>query len=348
GGTKFIGRKVVEILLTRGHMVTLFHRGQHEEQVDPQVEHIHGDKAHLRDLQDTLRQRRFEAVIDMVADNGDDAQQSIDIFRGQIRQAVYLSSQNVYSPWGAVHNLPYEELAIPFPEESPLRQVWFLHKGRADHYEKILMEQAVMQAHQDGDFPATVLRLPAVYGPRDYQVREYPFIKRIQDKRRFLVLGRGANWLWQRGYVDDVALAVVQAAEQPEQAAGQIFNVGHRQVWTIEGLARQLARIMNWEWEIHAVPDEILAPQALFYPKLPHIVADTDKIRRLLGWQETVSQEEALARTVEWHVAHPPDHEHLPYSFDYDLEEEILNDYQAMIEAKKREEAQLEALSTER
>ena len=132
------------------------------------------------------------------------------------------------------------------------------------------------------------------------------------------------------------------AAEQPEKAAGQIFNIGHRQVWTIEKLAHQVARVLNWEWEVYSVPDEILAPDALFYPKLPHIVTDTEKIRRVLGWEETTSLAEGLRHAVEWHVNHPPDVAHLPYSFDYELEDQVLASYQRMIEAVQQADEEQE------
>jgi hypothetical protein len=37
-----------------------------------------------------------------------------------------------------------------------------------------------------------------------------------------------------------------------------------------------------------------------------HLLADSGKARRLLGWQPAPAQE-GLARSVGWHLAHPPD-----------------------------------------
>lgn len=344
GGTKFIGHKVVELLLERGHKVTVFHRGQHED-LPPGVAHIHGDKHHLTEIRETLLAGRPDVAIDMIADNDTDANQLIDVCAGRVRMVVFLSSQNVYSPWGAMHGRPYQDVPIPFPEDAPLRKELFLYRGKGgkgDTYEKILVEEAAMAAHQQGRLPACVLRLPAVYGPRDYQVREFPFIKRVLDKRPHLVLGRGANWLWQRGYIDDVAAAVVLAAEQPEVAAGEIFNVGHRQVWTVERLAQQVGKVLNREWEVVSVPDEILAPDSLLYPKMPHIVADTEKVRRVLGWMETINQAEGLRRAVEWHLEHPPDAAHLPYSFDYKLEDRVLAAYRRLLSEHAAQAAALD------
>ena len=61
GGTKFLGRHIVEQALDRGHEVTLFHRGQTHPGLFPQAESILGD----RDGQlDRLGDRVWDSVID--------------------------------------------------------------------------------------------------------------------------------------------------------------------------------------------------------------------------------------------------------------------------------------------
>ena len=44
GGTRFVGRHVVEQALARGHNVTLFHRGRTGADLFPDVEHRLGDR----------------------------------------------------------------------------------------------------------------------------------------------------------------------------------------------------------------------------------------------------------------------------------------------------------------
>src|SRR6266536_2139943 len=61
GGTKFLGRHVVDEALTRGHEVTLFNRGQTKPELFPQVEKLRGDRD--GDLGD-LAGRAFDAVVD--------------------------------------------------------------------------------------------------------------------------------------------------------------------------------------------------------------------------------------------------------------------------------------------
>ncbi len=61
GGTKFLGRHLVDSALARGHKITLFNRGKTNPNLFPQVETILGDREH--DL-NKLAGRAWDAVID--------------------------------------------------------------------------------------------------------------------------------------------------------------------------------------------------------------------------------------------------------------------------------------------
>ena len=61
GGTKFLGRHLVNSALARGHNITLFNRGQTNPNLFPSVETVIGDREH--DI-DNLSGRTWDAVID--------------------------------------------------------------------------------------------------------------------------------------------------------------------------------------------------------------------------------------------------------------------------------------------
>jgi 2'-hydroxyisoflavone reductase len=44
GGTVFLGRHLVESALARGHLVTLFNRGQRQPELFPEVKKLRGDR----------------------------------------------------------------------------------------------------------------------------------------------------------------------------------------------------------------------------------------------------------------------------------------------------------------
>jgi 2'-hydroxyisoflavone reductase len=61
GGTRFLGRAVVDAAQPAGHELTLFNRGQTNPELYPGVEQLHGDRT--EDLR-PLRGRRWDAIVD--------------------------------------------------------------------------------------------------------------------------------------------------------------------------------------------------------------------------------------------------------------------------------------------
>jgi 2'-hydroxyisoflavone reductase len=61
GGTRFLGRHLVDSALARGHQITLFNRGKTDPNLFPQLETILGDRDH--DIE-KLSSRTWDAVID--------------------------------------------------------------------------------------------------------------------------------------------------------------------------------------------------------------------------------------------------------------------------------------------
>src|SRR4051812_29859146 len=61
GGTKFLGRHLVEAALARGHEVTLFNRGRLNPELFPEVEKLRGDRDGGLEA---LRGRRWDAAVD--------------------------------------------------------------------------------------------------------------------------------------------------------------------------------------------------------------------------------------------------------------------------------------------
>jgi len=297
GGTRFVGRAIVEELLHRGHDITIYHRGQHEAEFSGPVHHVHGDRRDTPRFQADLARLAPEAVVDVIPMHAGDSQAVVEALRGRIARSVHISSGDVYAP----------RQRIPIPEDAPLNPVGPAELRLHDQvlpYSKVAVEAVIGEAQAAGDFPATVLRLPAVYGPRDPLAREWFLVKRVLDGRPRIVLPDGGQGLFHRGYVDEVARAAALALESPE-AIGRTYNVGHAQVLTVWGLAELVAQVMGHEWEILAVPAGQLPPTNPFATPSP-IVYDLRRIERELGYREAVSLEEGMRRTVEWLVAHPP------------------------------------------
>jgi 2'-hydroxyisoflavone reductase len=93
GGTGFIGPFQVRYAVERGHEVTLFNRGSGSE-LFPELETLVGDRN--GDLE-SLRGRRWDAVIDNSTANPDWVELSADFLKDQTDQYLYVSSRSAYA-----------------------------------------------------------------------------------------------------------------------------------------------------------------------------------------------------------------------------------------------------------
>lgn len=96
GGTKFLGRHLVDAALARGHAVTLFNRGSRAGLFSGGVEEIRGDRAAGRDGLKGLQGRHWDAVIDTSGYVPRLVGASAEMLRGAVGQYVFVSSISVY------------------------------------------------------------------------------------------------------------------------------------------------------------------------------------------------------------------------------------------------------------
>lgn len=73
GGTGLSGPYLVRELVSRGHEVTIFHRGQHEADLPEAVAHVHGDRRESGTLRQAGAALHVDGVVDMTAMNDEDA-----------------------------------------------------------------------------------------------------------------------------------------------------------------------------------------------------------------------------------------------------------------------------------
>jgi nucleoside-diphosphate-sugar epimerase len=329
GGTGLTGPYVVRRLAELGHELALFHRGRSSVDLPKGIRQIHGDRRNLQDFAAELRGFRPEIVVHMIAMSEADAVNAMTIFRGISRRTVAISSQDVYHAYGRLTGLepgPFDR--DPVSEDDPVRTKLFPYREKATDaghplfdYEKILVERAILGSPE---LPGTILRYPMVFGPRDRQHRLFPYLKRMDDGRPAIILDRGlARWRWNKGYAENVAIAVVLAVTN-DRASGKVFNVGEADALSEVDWVRAIGSAAGWEGTVVELPSDHLPRNMRSEINTDQdLVTDTRRIRRELGYTEVVSREEALLKTVIWQRDHPPDHVD-PRHFDYVTEDAIL------------------------
>ncbi|MDJ0634092.1 MAG: NAD-dependent epimerase/dehydratase family protein [Xenococcaceae cyanobacterium MO_188.B29] len=311
GGTNFIGPHVVRQLIEMGHEVTVFNRGQTTAELPEEVKWIKGDRHNLSDYRSQFQQLAPEVVLDMIPYTAKDALGVVDTFKDIAQRVVAISSGDVYRARDIVWQ---KETGIidrtPLTENSPLRSQLYPYRGLSDEpfahdYDKIPVEQVLMSAT---DLPATILRLPMVYGAGDYQHRLYPYFKRMDDKRPAIVLEEKlAHWQGCYGYVENVAYAIALAVNN-EKAKGRIYNVAELPGSTVADLVKAIAKIVGWQGEIVIIPKTQMPASWEFKANLnQHWITDSSRLRTELDYTEIVDRDEAFRKTISWERKHPPE-----------------------------------------
>ena len=322
GGTGFIGRHVVGLLVAGDHAVTIVHRGRTEAGLPEAVRHVHVPFAELPDELEHLRLGPVDVVLDMVPylDKGGHGALRFD---GVADRGVVITSCDVYRAFGRLwRSEPGPPDPVPLTEESPLRSLPAPHAGSEEvAYDNVEVEHAVAES----ELAVTVLRLPATHGPGDPQHRLFHYLRRMDDARPVIVLEeRQAGWRWSRGYVENVAAAIALAVAD-RRAAGRVYNVAEPYAYREAEWVRRIGEAVGWPGEVVAIPEKDL-PERLHQPYdfgQDYVVSST-RIREELGYREAIDEATALERTIEWERGNRPAEAIAP---DYAAEDEALASY---------------------
>jgi 2'-hydroxyisoflavone reductase len=116
GGTKFLGRHVVDAALADGHDVTIFTRGETNPDLYPDVEHLRGDRDGSLDA---LRDGRWDGVVDTSGYVPRIVRQSAELLRDRVDRYVFVSSISAYGDFSEpiTESTPVAELDDPDTEE---------------------------------------------------------------------------------------------------------------------------------------------------------------------------------------------------------------------------------------
>ncbi len=172
GGTRFVGRHIVEAALAKGHQVSTFTRGNNPL---PSTESLVGDRK-TGDLE-ALKGRTWDAVIDVNAYFPKEVRQAIGILREQAQRYVFISTVSVYkeSASSVDENSALIELEDPNVEDLSGENYGGL---------KVICEREVAQAFGQNSF---IVRPHLVVGPHDPTDRFTYWPRRFSTRQKVLV-----------------------------------------------------------------------------------------------------------------------------------------------------------------
>jgi nucleoside-diphosphate-sugar epimerase len=293
GGTGLISTAITREMKHRGHRVAHFNRGRTPDRTGGPDETILGDRKDYASFEAAMSRRTWDCVIDMAAYHPDDARSVVRAFSGRIGHFVFCSTVCVYG--GPLSKLPATE-------DEPRTPVSDYGRNKA------AIEDLLLEAHENGDFPVTIVRPSQTYGEGGVIVHSLgtstTFLDRIRKGRPVVVHGDG-HGVWAACHIDDVALAFAGAAGNPS-AFGRAYHAAGDVWMTWNDYVRGVGEALGREPKMAHIPTEALARVAprqsamtrdIFqYPG----VFDNTAAKRDLGFAYTVPWVEGVRRTAKW------------------------------------------------
>lgn len=266
GGTRFIGVYLTKLLVSQGHEVVLFNRGNKPAPVEG-VTVIQGDRKQPDLLKAALQGESFDAIFDNNGRELSDTQPLAELFQGNVQHFVYVSSAGVYLK---SDEMPHAEGDAVDPNSR--------HKG------KFATEDYLSSA----GVPFTSVRPVYIYGPQNYNDVEAWFFDRIVRDRPVPIPGNGMA-LTQMGHVADLAAAMA-AVLGNQSAIGEIYNISGEKAVSFDGLARACAIAAGKDPTglkiVHYDPKQFdFGKKKAFPMRVQHFFTTIEKAKTDLNWQ---------------------------------------------------------------
>jgi 2'-hydroxyisoflavone reductase len=155
GGTRFLGRHIIDVALIRGHHVTMFNRGQTNPELYPKVERIRGDRDGGLDA---LKGNNWDVVIDTCGYVPRIVRASAEMLSGAVEHYTFISTISVYQD---LESKGMDESApLGVLEDETLEEITEDTYGPL----KVLCEQAVQETCPD---KTLIVRPGLIVGPHD-------------------------------------------------------------------------------------------------------------------------------------------------------------------------------------
>lgn len=302
GGTGIISTACTQLAAQRGIDLTLATRGRRSTELPPGVKTLTVDMENQEAAAQTLAGERFDVVVDWIAFTPDQIERDLHLFRGRVRQFVFISSASAYQkPVGHYLITESTPLANPF---------WDYSRN------KIACEDRLMQAYREEGFPITIIRPSLTYGDSQITLainswaKSYTVIDRMRRGKKVIVPGDGSS-LWVITHNSDFAKGLVGLLGS-EQAIGHAFHITGDEAMTWDQYYRLAGQAAGVEPQLVHITSDFIgecipgALGGLLGDKAVSVVFDNTKIKRFVpDFCSTVPYTQGVRRTLAWFDADP-------------------------------------------
>jgi nucleoside-diphosphate-sugar epimerase len=245
GGTGNISAECAALLYKRGHEILVVSRGHNS--VPVQYRTIQADRRDRPRLCQELEQLEPEVVLNFLGYELEDVQIDYELFRGKIRQYLFISSATVYAKPPA---------QLPLTETSPLGNPFWDYAQK-----KLTCERWLLQRWDETRFPVTIVRPSHTYSkrwvPNPVSSSSYTFAARLERGLPVFVPDDGQN-PWTLTAASDFALGLAGLVGNT-QALGQAFHITSDEVLTWNQICAEIADALGVRSpQIEKIPTDLI------------------------------------------------------------------------------------------
>ncbi|MEZ4883152.1 MAG: NAD-dependent epimerase/dehydratase family protein [Chitinophagales bacterium] len=240
GGTQFIGRRLVELLLENGqYELTLFNRGKSMPNLFPNVKKILGNRR-TEDI-NQLKEGDWDVVIDVSSYHPYPLQKAVDILKDKAKRYIYVSTISVYDDEACQNQVITEttKLKTYTEEDKTAEDITGQNYGP----KKVACEEVLLNTPE---LDSIILRPSVVYGKYDPFDRHYYWLYRIQNQDKIL-LPEGGKTQLSFTFVDDLVESIIAAIEVENHSG--IYNVTTHPVLSLKDIVYAMAKALGKEPE---------------------------------------------------------------------------------------------------
>ena len=293
GGTGHVGGFLVPALVREGHEVTVVATGRTPVPEGPEWGKVKLVRARYERGSEEwgriMKDLGLEALVDML---GADLPGTYRAVKGTCRHLVACGSLWMLGP----------PKVVPTPEQT---QGPCEFEGYARRYEEIYEVMEV--ARRDG-MAFTAIFPPNICGPGKVPLEPKggrdPSVHLDMAKGKPVFLPEGTQALIGPCDAEDVAQGFVLALRCPDEADGEVFNVGSAYALTAVRFVQVYGEIYRTEIPVEFVPWEEFTRRVpdlgANYHFREHMCPDISKIRKKLGYEPRHTPEESMERAVAW------------------------------------------------
>ncbi|NOX90739.1 MAG: SDR family oxidoreductase [Calditrichaeota bacterium] len=297
GGTGIISSACARLCAEKGHDLFLLTRGKSERKIPRGAKHLIGDISDLTVMRSLLKNHHWDAVVDFIAYTPEQAQRDIELFAGNTRQYVFISSASVYQK---------PPTRYPITEDTPLKNPFWTYAQN-----KISCEELLMKAYRENDFPVTIVRPSHTYDERTLPLKGgYTTIVRLKQGKPVIIHGDGTS-LWTLTHHRDFARGFAALLGNP-LAVGEAFHITSDEILTWNQIAEIIAEAADAEPNVIHIPSEVLAQYdeewagSLLGDKSHCLIFDNSKIKKFAPeFKATIPFSQGAREIVNWYEKHP-------------------------------------------